>query len=200
MIKEQRKAQLIENAKVIFANKGYHNASISDIIQSAGVARGTFYLYFENKRQVFESVLEELFREIGDRIKTIEIGNPFVSPKEQLRNNIRSVMSLFFSNPEISNLLLKHAFGVDPELDEKLNGFYRRLAERLEGSIRLGITMGLIRECNTEIASFCIMGIIKEVLARYSSDASFQGDNIDCIVDEILLFGSKGLITSRFGV
>jgi len=199
MIKAERKAQLLENARVVFSNKGYHKTSISDIINKSGVARGTFYLYFENKRQVFESVLDELFRDIGDCIKTIQLGKGHASPIDQLRNNVRSVIALLLSNPETTDLLLKHAFGVDPEFDEKLNQFYNRLAERLESSLQLGIAMGLLRKCDTQIVSFCIMGTIKEVVASCLSDVQYRGKDIDLIVDEVLNFGSRGLITSEYG-
>ena len=48
-------------ARQIFADKGYHATSIDDIIEAADIARGTFYLYFESKRAIFDELLDELF-------------------------------------------------------------------------------------------------------------------------------------------
>jgi AcrR family transcriptional regulator len=42
----KRKQQILEASARVFAQKGYFAASVSDIIEEAGVARGTFYLYF----------------------------------------------------------------------------------------------------------------------------------------------------------
>ena len=61
----QTRGRLIEAAKRVFSEKGYHNAQIAHIIDEAGVARGTFYLYFkgkeemENIERVIEFALEE---------------------------------------------------------------------------------------------------------------------------------------------
>ena len=49
----ERRAALLSTARQVFAQHGYHSTSIDDLIDAAGVARGTFYLYFESKRAIF---------------------------------------------------------------------------------------------------------------------------------------------------
>src|SRR4030067_418437 len=72
--KESRRAQLLQCAKVVFAERGYHAAGIADIIAAAGVARGTFYFHFESKRQIFDEILDNLLADIARRIAVIEVG------------------------------------------------------------------------------------------------------------------------------
>ena len=76
--KEERKEIVLRHAKEVFSEKGYHQAKISDIIQRAGIARGTFYLYFENKRDVFESILDHLLARLEQIIHPIGLqqGDP----------------------------------------------------------------------------------------------------------------------------
>lgn len=50
MDKAERRSELLRAARDVFATKGYHNAKIDDIVQAAKVAKGTFYLYFPDKR------------------------------------------------------------------------------------------------------------------------------------------------------
>ncbi len=57
---DDRRAALLDAAREVFTKKGYHAASVSDILLIAGVARGTFYNYFDSKRAVFQAVLEGL--------------------------------------------------------------------------------------------------------------------------------------------
>lgn len=52
--------KLLEAAEEIFGDVGYHEASIVKITEAAGVAQGTFYLYFSSKQQVFEEVVADL--------------------------------------------------------------------------------------------------------------------------------------------
>lgn len=47
--KRERRQQILDAAKHVFAEAGYHGASINAIIERAEIARGTFYLYFESK-------------------------------------------------------------------------------------------------------------------------------------------------------
>ena len=47
--KAERRQQILTVARDVFARRGYHQSTIDDIVAEAGVARGTFYLYFEDK-------------------------------------------------------------------------------------------------------------------------------------------------------
>ena len=71
MLKKNRREEILHAAISAFSHKGYHDTSISDIIEKAGIARGTFYLYFENKRQIFDSVLDNLIVELDHCIKKV---------------------------------------------------------------------------------------------------------------------------------
>ncbi len=50
--KQQKRTSLLETAFGLFTSRGIHNTSISNIVESAGVAKGTFYLYFISFVQV----------------------------------------------------------------------------------------------------------------------------------------------------
>ena len=64
MDREQRRAQILAIAATVFAEKGYHDAKIEDIVARARVARGTFYLYFEDKRAIFEELVSGFVRPV----------------------------------------------------------------------------------------------------------------------------------------
>ena len=72
--REPRRTAVLTVARRIFADKGYHATSIDDIIETAGIARGTFYLYFESKRAIFDELLDELFTTLQSTVRRIEVG------------------------------------------------------------------------------------------------------------------------------
>lgn len=54
---ERRKLELLDIAYKMFIYRGYENTSIDDIIAEAGIAKGTYYYYFESKEQTLEEVI-----------------------------------------------------------------------------------------------------------------------------------------------
>ena len=60
---EKRKLELLKIAYGMFITKGYENTSVDGIIEEAGIAKGTFYYYFESKEQLLEDVIEMMLDE-----------------------------------------------------------------------------------------------------------------------------------------
>src|SRR5579862_7413974 len=52
--------RLLDAAEDVFAELGYHDASIVRIVERAGVAQGTFYIYFRSKQEIFEELVADL--------------------------------------------------------------------------------------------------------------------------------------------
>jgi AcrR family transcriptional regulator len=190
MEKQARRAQVLRHAKRIFARKGYHRTNVADIISRARIARGTFYLYFENKKDLFEELLEQVLRELAIRIHRIQIGPDEPPPADQLRANLRRVVNFVLNERDLTNILMSHALGFDPELDGRIQSFYDRVAAQIQRSLDLGITMGLVRQCDTRTAAYCILGGVKETIVQISRGGT---PDIDVLVEEILRFGLGGV-------
>src|SRR5262245_19094480 len=62
--RDERRASLIAAAQRVFAQKGYHAATVDDITRAANVGKGTFYLYFQEKREVYYEVIRGFFQMI----------------------------------------------------------------------------------------------------------------------------------------
>jgi AcrR family transcriptional regulator len=69
-----RRRQLLTAATAVFAQRGYRAAGISDIVATAGVARGTFYLYFASKAEVFLAIADDFYDRL--EIQIAEGGAP----------------------------------------------------------------------------------------------------------------------------
>ncbi|TMD83649.1 MAG: helix-turn-helix transcriptional regulator, partial [Chloroflexi bacterium] len=53
-----RRGELLEAARRVFERDGYHAATVSSIVQVAGLSQGAFYLYFADKKGVFAALQE----------------------------------------------------------------------------------------------------------------------------------------------
>ncbi|MBI3326126.1 MAG: TetR/AcrR family transcriptional regulator [Nitrospinae bacterium] len=192
MLRAERHEQVLRSAMEVFAQKGYHATSVGDIIRRAAVARGTFYLYFENKRQIFEAILDMALRGIVRRLRRIEVAPGSPPPLEQLRDNVGRIIAYLLSERELTQILLRHAEGLDPEFDRRVSEFYEAIVDLIESSLQSGQLILLVRPCHTQIVASCILGSVKEVMARLTSSVSRVPD-IDVVVDEIVNFGLHGI-------
>lgn len=61
-----RRAQLLGAARAVFAKKGYEEATVSEIVGRAGVAQGTFYLYFPGKESLAGAFAEALSERLAE--------------------------------------------------------------------------------------------------------------------------------------
>ena len=87
----ERKQQLLDQAAVLFSERGYAHTRIVDICEAAGVAKGLFYWYFENK----EALFAELVRSMRLRLRTaqadaIDLGaDPLVRIRQGTEASVR---------------------------------------------------------------------------------------------------------------
>ena len=65
-----RKEQILAAARAVFDEKGYESATISDVVRRAGVAQGTFYLYFASKRDAVLELARQPMEEIAARMES----------------------------------------------------------------------------------------------------------------------------------
>ena len=89
---EERKADLVEAAHTVFRTTGYAAANVTDIVKEAGVAQGTFYVYFDSKEAVFDAVAENIVLVNLTNIKQLT-GRDDLSAIEKLVGSIRIIMS-----------------------------------------------------------------------------------------------------------
>ena len=143
MDKTERRQQILSNARDVFAKRGYHAAKIDDIVAAAGVARGTFYLYFEDKRAIFEEIVDGTFARLGQAIMRVDTETPR-SVQSQIEENIRRIVHALLEDPATTKILLSDAVGLDPAFDRKLLFFYEEVGKLLEASLVDGQERGIV--------------------------------------------------------
>jgi AcrR family transcriptional regulator len=89
----ERRFNLIEAAVKVFGEKGYSKATVSEIAREAGVAQGTFYIYFESKEDVLDTVAEHVLQHIVGSVTDIS-ESPDKTAVEKVREIIRAWLEL----------------------------------------------------------------------------------------------------------
>jgi AcrR family transcriptional regulator len=179
--KAERRQQILDVARDVFARRGYHTAKIEDIVAAAGVARGTFYLYFEDKRGIFEEIVDRTIARLGMSIVRVD-PNAGRTVADQVKEQILRVVRVLLEDRATTKILLSDALGVDPAFDRKLLSFYDEMSRLLEESLRDGQALGVVREGDVRLMSWLTMGALKEVMfqivnrgAEYDEDKLVEG-------------------------
>ncbi len=193
MEKSERRAQILSRAKDVFARHGYHAATVEDIVASAGVARGTFYLYFEDKRAVFAELIERFLTRMHLTIQHIDTSDPRRSVASQVRGNIQRILGLFLHDRAMTKILLTDALGLDAEFDRKLRAVYDEIYNLLAESLGEGQQLGIVAAGDTRVLAWLTGGALKELLYQSVSGQSAEPD-VERLTDQVFEFLRGGYL------
>ena len=170
---EGRRTEEILNAAFrVFSNRGYHNATVDDIAQEAGISKGTCYQYFPGKEDIFiatvERTLETLLAEAdaaagdaGDALMRLGIeGLTFIS-------KYRDLQFMFMG-------MISEALGGNERLRKKAAEAFGKVAEFLTRDIQKGIADGLFRPVDPNTVAYALFGIAEVVGNRYVIEEDFD--------------------------
>jgi AcrR family transcriptional regulator len=183
---------VLDTARRLFAERGYHDTSINDIIAAADIARGTFYLYFESKRAIFAELLDGFFATLARAVKRIDVGAGAPPPLEQTLDNVRRILGVVTEERAMARILLREAVGVDAEFDGRLDDFYGRVEALIERGLRMGVTMKLVRPCDPSLVAWCVLGSVKELVDRVVLAEPAPRD-LEHLARELVAFNLRGL-------
>jgi AcrR family transcriptional regulator len=192
-----RRAQILDAALTVFAEKGYYRAGVADIIAKTGVARGTFYLYFTSKRAVFDAVLDDIFGRILETIAAVQVPDPWDEEIviAQVRANAQRLARMMLADPRGVRVLFAEAAGLDDEASHKIAEFYDRLGRWVSGALEDGVQLGIVRPCNTMVAAHALIGSLRGMLWAWA--VGLVPLDEATMVDEALRLARDGVLTPR---
>lgn len=189
MDKKARRRVLLQAARDVFASKGYHDAKVDDICALANVAKGTYYLYFKDKRAVLEELVDGLFARIATAILRVDVARDVAG---QIQHNIRAIVAVFLDDPALTRILLSYAAGLDPAFVKKIGSFYAGVRTLLRSALEEGQKMGIVAEGDADFFASVSLGIVKEVLLEAST--SERPRPREEIVDSLFRFLASGYL------
>jgi AcrR family transcriptional regulator len=181
----------------VFARKGYRAASITDIIDRAGVARGTFYLYFDSKEHVFLAIVDDFF----DRAKRMldEPETPVRLDEHRgqamLQRSFRRWLELFAAHRDAAAVILREAPAIDPRFEASLARLRGLALTHLAERVRRVQAAGLVnRSAAPELVARLQMAMVEEsVRAFVLPQSSTELDDLDGLARQLAAFEWNGI-------
>jgi len=166
VVSEFRSAEILESARKVFAKKGFADATMDEIAGAAGVAKGTLYLYFESKRDVYLKTLQRGSAELLGQVKANMRAADDVRAK--MRALIVTRARYAEENRDFYRIYLTHFSNVTHPalLDREFRGLHRKHAESLEQALRDGVDRGEIGHLDVKAAAFTIQEMVRSLITR----------------------------------
>lgn len=189
-----RREAIVSAAEAVFARHGFHDASISDVIDAANISRGTFYLYFESKELLFVHLIERFVGFITDAVRVVDPREP--EPAQRILENVARVVDVVCDHPQLTMVVLREGRGRNPEIDGQLDRLYEFLGGMVQGALVNGERNGITRRVNAPVVSTALIGAFKEVflshLAR-SERTKISRDERDTLATALFELSVRGL-------
>lgn len=150
---QQTRQKLLDAAEAVFGEKGYDRASIVEITRRAGVAQGTFYVYFPDKKAVFTELVKELSHRLRREIAEAVAELPDRMEKERV--GFRVFFNFIHQHRSMYRIVRQAEF-VDEEL---FRWYYRRFAEGYVRGLNQAMETEQVRHLDPEFLAYCLMGI-----------------------------------------
>ncbi len=153
--------RLLEAAEQVFADLGYHDASIVKITEAAGVSQGTFYLYFSGKQEIFDVLVEDLNTRLRHAMS--EASTKGDTRLEMERLGFEAFFRFTAEHPALYRVIRQAEF-VSPRM---LRLHYERLAEGYVAGLQHASDQGEIAIGDPVVTAWALMAVGEMIGMRW---------------------------------
>jgi len=175
---DRRRRQIIEAAYAVFAEHGYHNAGITEIMQQAQLGRGTFYLYFDNKRDILDGVIDYIIGRILEAVAadmTLDAAQGKVGLEQLIRKIADNLFALLDEHPDLTAAVVRNGT-IDEAITRRMFGFADVFTATVKSFVQRAINGGALnRSLDPDAAAllltgFALGGLLRGMRGDFSVD------------------------------
>jgi AcrR family transcriptional regulator len=185
-----RKEEIMKVTANLFSQKSYHDVTMDQIAEEVGVAKGTIYLYFESKENLYLEILEHTHEAIESMLEK-EIAKDDPAPKK-LKKVLRLLFEFYFQNRDVLRILTRDETRLIREHYDFTERWRHRRIKLYRKILEKGIKEGSFRPANTELMALIIFGLVGSVMSFYPTDKT-AGE----IAEEVFSMISEGIMTTH---
>ncbi|TAK36132.1 MAG: TetR/AcrR family transcriptional regulator [Chloroflexota bacterium] len=162
---EATRRRILEAAIEVFAEKGYHETAVDDIVRASDTSKGAVYFHFPNKQGIFAVLVNELTKMLAQRVeRSIAREQGAVAKMDAA---LSTVMDIFTRHRKLSRILFVEVLGAGRSCDRKLIDIHARFAQIIRRHLDEAVADGSIPPIDTEMAAYAWFGAINEIVTRW---------------------------------
>ncbi len=194
VLTEFRTTEILRAARAVFAERGFDGATTADIARAAGIAKGTVYLYYRSKQDVYWAAmrhgLEELYAETRRRVEAVQ------TIERKIRAFIETRVQYFHEHRDffrIFTLELGHASGGHPRFPRGFEEMYLEQVREIEAVLHQAARRKDVRPVPADAAAFAILELTRSAVTQRVRGWSRRtvAEDVDLVFDLVW----KGIAT-----
>ncbi|MDR7434458.1 MAG: TetR/AcrR family transcriptional regulator [Armatimonadota bacterium] len=163
--KELTRRQILEAARQVFSERGYHGTSMDDIAQASGTSKGALYFHFSSKEELFHALVEEFAQILAEEVaQAIQRERGAVAKVEAA---LRTVLEAASRHRQLAKIVLVEWNGLGPAFAERRFQLRSLMADLIKTQLDEAVEEGRIPPVDTTITAYAWLGAINEVIVRW---------------------------------
>lgn len=171
----ERQAEIRRAATRVFAQRGYHHATIEEVAGELGLTKAGVYHYFGSKQKILEAICNQAIDASGAVIKQA-LGEPG-TPTERLRRAAEGYASLVLLDDSLS-VFIRFFDDLSPPVRAQIRKRRKRIARLLRRTLEQGVATGEFDTPDLDIAVHSFFGIVNWSYTWYARDGRLSSDEV----------------------
>ncbi len=159
------RTRILEAAVRVFAEKGYHETRMDDIVSASNTSKGSIYFYFPGKQEIFLGLIETFTGLLETRLKDSLAAEQ--RGRAQVESALAASLRLFSQYRTLAKIVLVQAVGLGAVFEERRRAINDRFANLIQTRIEKGIQDGSLPAQNSTIAARAWVGALNEIVIHW---------------------------------
>lgn len=187
--KSSARERILEAAEAVFAEKGYHDTVVDEIVLRTALSKGGVYFHFPSKERLFFAVIDHLADRLVKRLE--EQLRQQTSARARLEAALTTVLESLGERRRLAKLLLVQGYSMGNAFEKKRVEVFSRFASLIKENLDLAVAEGSIPPIDTTTVAHIWLGAINETVVRwlYSEDTPPVKEAVP-VLTAVLLRGS----------
>lgn len=180
-----------------FLRRGYHATHVEQIVEEAGVSRGTFYAHFEGKHAVFAALVDRMLQIFLDARPALPEPEVLAlhDAETVLRLSYREVLETFWRHRRLLRLLLEEAVGLEKGFAARVEEHFQAWHQRVRQTLDLFQERGVAHaDLDKDLAADLVLGMVERVTRRHLLGP--KKPDLDRLVEALVSFELRGIASA----
>lgn len=165
--KALRRGQLLDAAKTVFAEKGYHDTTVADVARAAGLSYGSVYWYFDSKEALFRALMSECEAALRLSVEVALSTTPTRDdPVAPFRAAVRAAFEFFEGDRDLVRLLFGDSRAMGRGIESHLAGIYQGFVSDIEEVVVQAQRGRHVVDAPPRLVAFSIAALIGQLALR----------------------------------